>query len=117
MRLPAHGPRLNQRFARWRVARSRNAASLGVTHLLPGSAGSLRLFDMVKPSDYANLSVSERLQLVEDIWDSIARDTGAVSVPDEVLDEAERRLAEHRKDPGSAIPGEQVRAELRKRGR
>jgi putative addiction module component (TIGR02574 family) len=71
---------------------------------------------MVKPSDYTSLSVAERLRLVEDIWDSIARDTGAVTVPGEVLDEAERRLAEHRRDPDSAIPGEQVRAELHKRG-
>ena len=71
---------------------------------------------MVKPTDYAKLSVAERLQLVEDIWDNIARDTGAVSVPAEVLDEAERRLAEHRRDPGSAVPGDQVRAKLHKRG-
>ena len=71
---------------------------------------------MVKPSDYASLSVAERLQLVEDIWDSIARDTGAVAVPTEVLDEAERRLAEHRRDPSSAVSGDQVRAKLHKRG-
>ena len=47
---------------------------------------------MVKPADdYRGLSIAERLRLVEDIWDSIAQDTGAVPVPPEVLDEAERR--------------------------
>ena len=72
---------------------------------------------MAKPAfDYRQLSVAERLQLVEDIWDSIAEDTGAVPVPPEVLDEAERRLAEHRRDPDSAVPWEQVKAELYKRG-
>lgn len=72
---------------------------------------------MAKPAvDYRKLSIAERLQLVEDIWDSIAQDTGAVPVPPEVLDEAERRLAEHRQDPASAIPWEQVKAELYKRG-
>jgi putative addiction module component (TIGR02574 family) len=72
---------------------------------------------MVKPADdYRGLSIAERLRLVEDIWDSIARDTGAVPVPPEVLDEAERRLAEHRRDPTTGIPGDQVRAELFKRG-
>ena len=71
---------------------------------------------MVKPPDYAKLSVAERLQLVEDIWDSIARDTGAITVPAEVVDEAERRLAEHRRDPASAIPGDEVLAKLHKRG-
>lgn len=66
--------------------------------------------------DYRKLSIPERIQLVEDIWDSIAADTGAVAVPRAVLEEAERRLAEHRRDPGTAIPGEQVRAEIYERG-
>ena len=69
-----------------------------------------------KAPDYRKLSVAERLQLVEDIWDSIAEETGAVPVPPEVLAEAERRLAEHRKDPGSAVPWEDVKADLYKRG-
>jgi len=66
--------------------------------------------------DYRKLSIPERIQLVEDIWDSIAADTGAVAVPRAVLEEAERRLAEHRQDPDSGIPGEQVRAEMYERG-
>ena len=66
--------------------------------------------------DYRKLSIPERLQLVEEIWDSIAEDTGAVPVPPEVLTEAERRLAEHHADPASAIPWERVKAELYKRG-
>ena len=72
---------------------------------------------MGKPAiDYRKLSIPERLQLVEDIWDSIAEETEAMPVPPEVLDEAERRLAEHRADPDSAIPWEEVRADLYKRG-
>lgn len=66
--------------------------------------------------DYRKLSIPERIQLVEDIWDSIAEDTGAVAVPPAVLEEAERRLTEHKQDPGSAIPGDQVRAEMYDRG-
>ena len=72
---------------------------------------------MSKPAiDFRQLSVPERLQLVEDIWDSITEDTGGLPVPPDVLAEAERRLAEHRADPDSAIPWEDVRAELFKRG-
>ena len=72
---------------------------------------------MAKPAiDYRKLSIAERLQLVEDIWDSIAEETPVMPVPPEVLDEAERRLAEHQADPDSAIPWEEVRAELYKRG-
>jgi putative addiction module component (TIGR02574 family) len=66
--------------------------------------------------DFQRLSIAERLQLVEDLWDSIAHDTGAVPVAEADLREAERRLAEHRRDPASAIPWEQVRDELYQRG-
>ena len=69
-----------------------------------------------KVPDYRRLSIAERLQLVEDIWDSIAEETGTVPIPPEVLDEAERRLAEHRQDPTSAIPWDEVKAELYRRG-
>lgn len=72
---------------------------------------------MAKPAlDYRKLSIAERLQLVEDIWDSIAEETASLPVPPEVLAEAERRLAEHRADPDSAIPWEEVREDLYKRG-
>ena len=68
---------------------------------------------MAVTTDYLKLSVSERIQLVEDIWDSIAAD----SVDDFPLTEKQkrelnRRLEAHRADPTSAIPWEQVRARL-----
>ena len=76
---------------------------------------------MTEPAfDYRHLSVSERLQLVEDIWDSIAEE--ARERPDVLpLSEAQRaevrrRQEEHRRDPGSAIPWDEVRAELFWRG-
>ena len=60
------------------------------------------------------LTVAERLQLVEDLWDSIAQDS-----PDEALPvtpglaaELERRLAEHERDPAAARPWAEVRAEI-----
>jgi putative addiction module component (TIGR02574 family) len=72
---------------------------------------------MVKPAvDFRALSIAERLLLVEDIWDSIAHDAEAVPVAEADLREAEHRLAEHRRDPASAIPWDQVRSELYKRG-
>ena len=86
-------------------------------HALAQTLGLFKIPYMVNRSEYDKLTVAERLQLVEDIWDSIARGTGKVSVPPEVLDEAERRLAEHERDPSSAIPGDQVKAKLHKRGR
>lgn len=69
--------------------------------------------------DYRSLSFTERLQLVEDIWDSIAEEARAT--PDALqLSEAQlaeiRRREAYRQDPGSAVPWEQVRAELFKHG-
>ena len=68
---------------------------------------------MVKPLiEFRHLSVAERIQLVEDIWDSIAEHPDAVPLTDAQRTEIDRRLAEHHRDPASAIPWEQVRAEL-----
>lgn len=64
--------------------------------------------------DFKQLPVSERIQLVEDIWDSIAQDTSKPSVNLTAAHRAElrHRLAEHRADLSSAIPWEEVRAKL-----
>ncbi len=63
--------------------------------------------------NYRALPLSERIELVEDIWDSIAEETTAsVQLSPEQRAELHRRLAAHRADPGSSIPWEQVRAHL-----
>jgi putative addiction module component (TIGR02574 family) len=66
--------------------------------------------------DYEKLSIAERLQLVEDIWDSIADETEALPLTDAQKAELDRRLEQYRRDPDSAIPWEQVREELNKPG-
>jgi len=60
------------------------------------------------------LSVPERLQLVEDLWDTIAADApdDALPITPELAAELDRRLAEHRANPEAAVPWEMVRAEL-----
>ena len=49
-----------------------------------------------------DLSVEERIRLVEDIWDSIAEDRGALPLTDAQREELDRRLEAYRgtKDPG-----------------
>lgn len=64
--------------------------------------------------DYRRLSIAERLELVEDIWDSIAADADADALP---LTDAERalleeRLAEHAANPGPGEPWSVVRARI-----
>jgi putative addiction module component (TIGR02574 family) len=59
------------------------------------------------------LSPAERIQLAEDLWDSVS--TGAEHLPpltSEQMEEIDRRIAEHEKDPSRAIPYEEVRAWL-----
>lgn len=62
--------------------------------------------------DLLKLSVSERIQLVEDLWDSIAAEQEHIPVPDGQKEELRRRLKEHEADPDSAIPWAEVRERL-----
>ena len=63
--------------------------------------------------DYKSLPISERIELVEDIWDSIAEETSTpLQLSVEERAELHRRLAEHQADPSSSIPWKQVRATL-----
>lgn len=63
--------------------------------------------------DYSTLTVSERIQLVEDIWDSIATESAdAFPLSEARKAELYRRLEEHRNEPGTAIPWEKVREKL-----
>lgn len=72
---------------------------------------------MTKPAhDYRKLSIPERLELVEDIWESIAQDADVFPLSQEQRAELDRRLEAHRRDPESAIPWTEVRRELFERG-
>ncbi len=60
------------------------------------------------------LTVAERIQLVEDLWDSIAEDDpdGAFPVTPELARELDRRLAEHDRDPSAAENWASVRRRI-----
>jgi putative addiction module component (TIGR02574 family) len=62
-----------------------------------------------------SLSVEERIQLVEAIWDSIADNPEALPVTEAQRTELDRRLAAHRRDPGSARGWPQVRDDLKRK--
>ncbi len=64
--------------------------------------------------NYRSLAVSERLELVADIWDSIAEETNAVAleVSAEERHEFHRRLAAHEAEPASSLPWAAVREQL-----
>lgn len=62
-------------------------------------------------AELRKLSVAERLQLVDDIWESIAVDTEDAPLTAAQLAEVRLRRQEHERDPASAVPWEQVLAE------
>ena len=64
-------------------------------------------------AEIRRLSPEERLDLIEDIWDSLDETDIMVSPTEVQLAEAKHRLEEHRRNPGTAIPAEEVLAELR----
>lgn len=65
--------------------------------------------------DLLKLSVAERIQLVEDLWDSIAADPEGLPLTEAQKAELNRRLEEHESDPDSAIPWTEVRERLYKK--
>ena len=60
-----------------------------------------------------HLSPDERVQLVEDIWDTLVDDPTALPVTAAQAEELDRRLEAYAKDGDPGTPWEQVKAELR----
>jgi len=58
------------------------------------------------------LSLAERLQLVENVWDSIAAEGGEFPIPASHREELARRRQEHRRSPEDVVPWEEVRRQL-----
>ena len=58
------------------------------------------------------LPLSERIALAEALWDSITSEGYEPAVTPAQAAELQRRLAEHRDDPQSAVPWEKVKADL-----
>lgn len=63
-------------------------------------------------SEILKLSVSERIQLAEDIWDSIATETEALPLTEAQRQELDRRLADAEANPGVGTPWDEVKARL-----
>jgi len=65
--------------------------------------------------DISKLSVAERIQLAEDLWESVAADTGDLPLSAAQKAELERRLADLERDPSAGEPWKDVRARIEKR--
>jgi putative addiction module component (TIGR02574 family) len=65
--------------------------------------------------DLSKLSVAERIQLAEDLWDSVAAETGELALTDAQTAELDRRLAELARDPEAGEPWEVARSRIERR--
>ena len=61
------------------------------------------------------LSAAERLELIEELWESLAVTDEALALTEEQRKDLERRLAEADLDPTGGSPWEEVRERIRNR--
>ncbi len=73
--------------------------------------------DHMQPIDLklSELTVAERIQLAEDLWDSVAADTVDLPLTDAQKAELELRLADFERDPGAGESWEVVRERIQRR--
>ena len=82
---------------------------------MPRPATGGRLDAMAAPllEEIRKLTIAERLELVEDVWDSIVAEEAELPVPDSHRRALARRRQENRDHPEDVIPWEEVREQLR----
>jgi len=65
-------------------------------------------------TEIMRLTPEERRELVDDLQEIVEEDEDSALTPEQIA-ELDRRIEEHKRDPGSAIPWEEVRDRLRAR--
>jgi len=63
-------------------------------------------------AEVLELPVEERLRLVEALWDSLAKESGAIPLTDAQRRELDRRLEDYRRDPDAGAPWQEVRQRI-----
>ena len=66
-------------------------------------------------SSIFDLSPSEKLQLVEDLWDDLAASPEEIPIHDWQKEELQRRKANLQKNPASGLTWEEVKQRVRSR--
>ena len=65
--------------------------------------------------DFSHLSPEERIQLAEELWDSL--ESAELPISEDLGAELDRRLERHREDPGRGRPAGDVLRDIEQRGR
>jgi putative addiction module component (TIGR02574 family) len=79
---------------------------------LPALDADALLKRLIKSADISQLNDDVKLDLVEELWDSI--DVDAIPVTDAQRDELERRVAEHLANPEDLVSWDEVKASVTK---
>lgn len=58
------------------------------------------------------LSIAERINLVEEIWDSIAEENGCFELSESQKEELDRRLESYRRNPARGRTWEEIKSEF-----
>lgn len=67
----------------------------------------------VSREEIQKLPLAERLELVEELWDSIARDSDQLSLTQAQMDELDRRYADYERNPEQGVEWEEIRDRVR----
>ncbi len=66
----------------------------------------------ISASEIAEMPIQQRIQLVEDIWDSIAELPEAVEIPEWHQRELDRRMEAHHANPKEGSPWKDVKKRI-----
>ena len=64
-------------------------------------------------TQFDGLSLPQKLQLVEDLWDRIAESPASIPVPEWHKEELDRREKDNLANPAPGIPWEEVKRQIR----
>ena len=81
----------------------------------PHTKGTLNHMTNALREQVFRLSAAERLELLEDLWDSLADDDSALQLTAEQREDLDRRLREADADPEGGSSWEKVRERIRQR--
>ena len=76
----------------------------------------MKVMKSITVNDLLELPVSERLQLVEDLWDSIAEVPEAIELSVDQRTELDRRLEAYHNDPEAGSPWNEVKERILNHG-
>lgn len=67
----------------------------------------------VSREELRKLPLAERLELVEELWDSIASESDQLSLTPAQIKELDRRFADYQENPNEGVTWEEVRDRVR----